>query len=74
MWGISLLHLLWDMTLFKACSAVNKQRFLRLHPVPGNMCFVLSAASTITSAATLRRQLKRRGITNTFLPGYLLAS
>lgn len=59
MWGISLLHLSWGMVLSKASSAVNKQMFLRLHAVPANTYFVLSAASAITSAATLRRQFKR---------------
>lgn len=54
MWGIPL-HLSWDMALSKASSAVNKQMFLRFHPVPRNMYFVLSAAS----AAMLRRQLKK---------------
>lgn len=39
-WGISL-HLSWDMVSSKTSSAVNEQMSLRLHPVSGNLCFVL---------------------------------
>jgi len=70
------LHLSWDMALSKASSAVSKQMFSRLHPVPGNLYFVLTAASAITSAARLRRQLKRGeqdGSHNSW-PGYLIVT
>lgn len=59
-WGISLLHLSLDMALSRANYAVNKQMLLRLHPVLGNMYFVLSPSAAITSAAMLRRQFKRK--------------